>query len=96
MRVLLLSGEGPAFCAGADLEWMRTAADLSMEENLADANRLAEMLSLLNDCLIPTVARAHGAIFGGGIGLLAACDTVVAADDARFSLSEVKLGLLPR
>ncbi len=95
LRVLLLAGDGPAFCAGADLEWMRAAADLTMEENLADANRLADMYSLLNDCPIPTVARAHGAVFGGGIGLLAACDTVVAADDARFALSEVKLGLLP-
>jgi methylglutaconyl-CoA hydratase len=95
LRVLLLAGEGPAFCAGADLEWMRAAADFTPEENLADADRLAEMLSLLNDCLLPTVARAHGAAFGGGVGLLAACDTVVAADDARFSLSEVKLGLLP-
>jgi methylglutaconyl-CoA hydratase len=95
LRVVLLTGEGPAFCAGADLEWMRAAADFTMEENLADANRLAEMYSLLNDCPVPTIARAHGAIFGGGIGLLAACDTVVAAHDARFSLSEVKLGLLP-
>jgi methylglutaconyl-CoA hydratase len=95
LRVLLLAGEGPAFCAGADLEWMRAAANLTMEENLADAGRLAEMLSLLNECPIPTVARAHGAVFGGGVGLLAACDTVVAGDEARFSLSEVKLGLLP-
>ncbi|MGH2387831.1 MAG: enoyl-CoA hydratase-related protein [Chloroflexota bacterium] len=95
MRVLVLSGEGPAFCSGVDLEWMRKAANFTMDENLEDANHLAEMLSLLNDCPIPTVARAHGAIFGGGVGLLAACDTVVAADDARFSLSEVKLGLLP-
>lgn len=95
IRVLVLAGEGPAFCSGVDLEWMRQAANFTMDENLADANQLAEVLSLLNDCPIPTAARAHGAIFGGGVGLLAACDTVVAAVDARFSLSEVKLGLLP-
>jgi len=94
-RVLVLSGVGPSFCAGADLEWMRTVANLGMEENLADAALLADLLSGLNSCPVPTVARAHGAVFGGGIGLLAACDVVVAADDARFSLSEVKLGLLP-
>jgi methylglutaconyl-CoA hydratase len=74
---------------------MRAMANADMEVNLKDANLLAQMLSALNDSPIPTVARAHGAIFGGGIGLLAACDTVVSADDARFSLSEVKLGLLP-
>jgi methylglutaconyl-CoA hydratase len=95
VRVLVLSGEGSAFCAGADLEWMRTVAGLGMEENLNDAGLLADLLSALNTCPVPTVARAHGVIFGGGIGLLAACDLVVAADDARFSLSEVKLGLLP-
>ncbi|HVC82839.1 MAG TPA: enoyl-CoA hydratase-related protein [Chloroflexota bacterium] len=95
IRVLALSGEGPAFCAGADLDWMRTVAGLGMAENLDDAGLLADLLSALNSCPVPTVARAHGVIFGGGIGLLAACDVVVAADDARFSLSEVKLGLLP-
>ncbi len=95
IRVLVLSGEGPSFCAGADLEWMRTVADRGMEANLADAALLAHLLSGLNSCPVPTVAPAHGAIFGGGVGVLAACDVVVAADDACFSLSEVKLGLLP-
>lgn len=95
IRVLVLSGEGPSFCAGADLQWMRTMAHADRAENLKDAHLLAEVLSILNSCPVPTVARAHGAIFGGGVGLLAACDTVVATDETRFSLSEVKLGLLP-
>lgn len=95
VRAVLLSGAGPSFCAGADLNWMRAAADLSFEENLADARRLTGMLAVLNRCPLPTVARAHGAALGAGVGLLACCDIIVAADDARFGFSEVKLGILP-
>jgi methylglutaconyl-CoA hydratase len=95
VRAVLLSGAGPSFCAGADLTWMRAAADLSYEENLADARKLTGMLAALNWCPLPTVARAHGASLGAGVGLLACCDIVVAADDARFGFSEVKLGILP-
>ena len=95
VRAVLLSGAGPSFCAGADLTWMRAAADLSYEENLADARKLTGMLAALNRCAVPTVARAHGVSLGAGVGLLACCDIVVAADDARFGFSEVKLGILP-
>ncbi|MGH2351079.1 MAG: enoyl-CoA hydratase-related protein [Chloroflexota bacterium] len=95
VRAVLLSGEGPSFCAGADLNWMREAAGWSAEENRRDAQRLAAMLAALNDLPVPSVARIHGGALGGGAGLLACCDVVVAADTTRFSFAEVKLGLLP-
>ena len=94
-RAVLLSGDGPSFCAGADLNWMRTVAGYSREENLRDAYDLADMLSAVNDCPVPTVARVQGAALGGGAGLVACCDVAVAADDARFGFTEAKLGLLP-
>jgi methylglutaconyl-CoA hydratase len=95
VRALLLSGAGPSFCAGADLAWMRTVAGFSHEENLADAQKLATLLAALNGCPVPTVARVHGVTLGGGVGLLACCDAVLAADDVRFGFTEAKLGLLP-
>ena len=94
-RVLVLSGEGPSFCAGADLSWMRTLSGLTREQHAEDAKQLFDMLSALNGCPVPTVARVHGAALGGGMGLLAACDVVVAAASARFGFTEAKLGLLP-
>lgn len=94
-RVLLLAATGGSFCAGADLEWMRRASGLSPEDGYADARRLTTLLAVLDRCEKPTVARVQGAAYGGGVGLLAACDVVVAVEAARFALSEVRLGLIP-
>ncbi len=95
VRAIVLAAEGPAFCAGADLNWMRRMADYSREDNRADAARLAAMLRTLDDCPKPTVARVQGDVYAGGMGLVAACDIAVAVDTAGFCLSEVKLGLIP-
>ena len=95
MRCVVLAAVGPAFCAGADLNWMRRMADYTRDENLADANGLAEMLRTLYECPKPTIARVQGDVFAGGVGLVAACDMVVSVDTATFCLSEVKLGLIP-
>ncbi|HEU4460804.1 MAG TPA: enoyl-CoA hydratase/isomerase family protein [Methylibium sp.] len=95
VRVVVLAADGPAFCAGADLNWMRRMAGYSREENLADAAALAEMLRSVATCRKPTIARVQGDAYAGGMGLLAACDIAVAAEGARFCLSEVKLGLVP-
>ena len=95
LRVIVLGGHGKAFCAGADLAWMRAMADYTWEENRADAARLAEMLWTLYSCPIPVVGRIHGDCYAGGVGLAAVCDVVVAAEGANFCLSEAKLGLLP-
>jgi methylglutaconyl-CoA hydratase len=95
VRVIVLSAEGPAFCAGADLQWMRGMAGYSRAQNLADAAGLAEMLRTIATCRKPTIARVQGDAYAGGIGLVAACDLAVAAEGARFCLSEVRLGLIP-
>ena len=95
VRCIVLAAEGPAFCAGADLNWMRRMADYSREENLADAGKLAEMLRVIYECPKPTVARIQGDAIAGGMGLVAACDMAVSVDTACFCLSEVKLGLIP-
>ena len=95
VRVVLLDAVGKSFSAGADLNWMKHAASFSKEENLEDARALGEMLRRLNRLPKPTVALVQGSAFGGGVGLMAACDIVVAVRDAAFSLSEVKLGLIP-
>jgi methylglutaconyl-CoA hydratase len=94
-RVICLAAAGRSFCAGADLEWMRRGAALSPEESFADARRLATLLAVLDRCEKPTLARVQGSAFGGGAGLLAACDVVIAVEAARFALSEVRLGLIP-
>jgi methylglutaconyl-CoA hydratase len=94
-RAVVLAAEGPAFCAGADLNWMRRMADYTRAENLADAAKLAEMLRVMYDCPKPTIARIQGDVVAGGMGLVAACDMAVAVDSAGFCLSEVKLGLIP-
>ena len=93
VRAVVLAGQGPAFCAGADLNWMKKIAGYGLEENRADALRLATMLNTIYMMKKPTVARVHGAAYAGGMGLLAACDIAVAAEEAEFCLSEVKLGL---
>ena len=95
VRAIVLMAEGPAFCAGADLNWMRRMADYSRAENLADAGALAEMLRVIYECPKPTIARIQGDVVAGGMGLVAACDMAVSVDTAHFCLSEVKLGLIP-
>ncbi|GGX48079.1 enoyl-CoA hydratase/isomerase family protein [Undibacterium squillarum] len=95
VRVVVLAANGPAFCAGADLNWMKKMADYTYEENLADAGQLAAMLSAIYHCSKPVIARVQGDCYAGGMGLLAACDIAVSADTANFCLSEVKLGLIP-
>lgn len=95
IRAVVLRGAGPGFCAGADLGWMRRMAGYGRAENLADAAALAAMLSTLYRLSKPTIARVHGATYGGGVGLVACCDVAIAAQDATFSLSEAKLGLIP-
>ena len=94
-RAIVLAGRGKAFCAGADLNWMKTASSMSAEEARKDSGNLANLLRLLYESPKPTVARVHGAAFAGGLGLVAACDIAIASHDARFCLSEVKLGLIP-
>lgn len=95
VRVVVLAGNGSAFCAGADLNWMKRMAAYSYEQNLADARALAQMLSTLDRMPKPTIARVHGAAFAGGTGLVAACDIAVGTPEAKFCLSEAKLGLSP-
>ena len=95
LRVIVLGGHGKAFCAGADLAWMRTMAGYGWEENRADAQRLADMLWTIYSCPLPVVGRIHGDCYAGGVGLAAVCDVLVAAEGVGFCLSEAKLGLLP-
>lgn len=95
VRCIVLAANGPAFCAGADLNWMRRIAGYSHAENLADAAQLADMLRVIHTCPKPTVARIQGDVYAGGMGLVAACDVAVSVDTAHFCLSEVKLGLIP-
>lgn len=95
LRAIVLGGHGKAFCAGADLNWMRAMADYSWEQNRADAARLAEMLWTIWSCPLPVVGRVHGDCYAGGVGLAAVCDVLVAADGVQFCLSEARLGLLP-
>jgi methylglutaconyl-CoA hydratase len=94
-RALVLTGRGKAFCAGADLHWMGKMRDFTYEENLEDSLELAKLMRRLYTLPIPTIAAVNGASIGGGNGLVAACDIVIAAESAIFSLSEVKLGLVP-
>jgi enoyl-CoA hydratase/carnithine racemase len=94
-RVVVLAGEGESFCAGADIEWQRSSIDLSYEENVEDALRLFHMLRAVDSCPAPVVAWIQGYCLGGGCGLAACMDVAVAADDAVFGFSEVKLGIIP-
>ncbi|MFZ2237123.1 MAG: enoyl-CoA hydratase/isomerase family protein [Dokdonella sp.] len=95
VRVVLLAGRGNSFSAGADLDWMRRAADYGYEQNLSDARALAAMLRAIAEMPKPTVARVHGAALGGGMGLVAACDIAIASNNAVFATSEVRFGLIP-
>ena len=95
LRVVVLAGHGKAFCAGADLNWMRAMAGYSWDENRADAGKLAQMLWTLDQCPVPLIGRVHGDCYAGGMGLASVCDVLVASDNVTFCLSEARLGLLP-
>ncbi len=95
LRAIILGGHGKAFCAGADLSWMQAMAGYSWQDNLADAERLAQMLWTLYSCPVPIVGRIQGDCYAGGMGLAAVCDVLVAAEGVHFCLSEARLGLLP-
>jgi methylglutaconyl-CoA hydratase len=95
VRAVVLAGEGKSFSAGADVNWMRASLDFSREENVADALALARTFDTINACPVPVIARIQGAALGGGVGLAAVADIVVAADNARFAFSEAKLGIAP-
>lgn len=94
-RVVVLAGEGSAFCAGADAGWMKKSRSYSEEENVRDAAAMAGMLRAVDECPKPVIARIHGAALGGGSGLVAACDIGIAAEEATFGFTEVRLGLIP-
>lgn len=95
VRIIVLAGAGKAFSAGADLQWMKRAAEATQAANLEDARRFAGMLQALADCPKPTLARVHGLALGGGVGLAAACDIALATPDAKFAVSEARFGILP-
>jgi methylglutaconyl-CoA hydratase len=95
VRLVILTGQGGSFCAGGDLNWMRRTADYTYEQNLADAMSLARLLHTLNTLPQPTLALVNGPAYGGGVGRVACCDKAIASDAAKFSLSEVRLGLIP-
>jgi len=94
-RVVVLAGDGPSFCAGADVEWQRASIELSYEENVEDALRLYRMLEAIDTCPAPVVGRIHGHALGGGSGVAACLDVAIASEDAVFGFSEVKLGIIP-
>jgi enoyl-CoA hydratase/carnithine racemase len=94
-RAVLLAGEGPSFCAGADVDWMRASAGLSFDENVADANALRRMFEAIDGCPAPVVARVQGHALGGGAGLVAVADIAIAAPGTVFAFSEVRLGIIP-
>ena len=95
VRLVVLDGDGPTFCGGADVNWMRAALDLDEAANVRDAEAMSDMLRAIDRCPKPVIARVHGAALGGGAGLCAACDIVIAADDAVFGFTETKLGIIP-
>jgi methylglutaconyl-CoA hydratase len=95
VRAVVLAGGGKVFCGGADINWMRASLDLTYDANLGDAERMSDMFRAIDNCPKPVVGRVHGAALGGGAGLAAVCDIVVAANDAVFGFTEVKLGIIP-
>ena len=95
LRAVTLSGEGKVFCAGADLGWMKEMASFTYEQNVQDSLKLYAMFEAIANCSLPVIGHVHGAVFGGGLGLVACCDEVVADEDTEFCFSEVKLGLVP-
>jgi len=95
VRAVVLRGTGPNFCAGADLNWMSRMVSYTRDENVRDSSLLAKMYALIDECPFPVIGRIQGAAIGGGVGLVAVCDIAIAAQDCKFGLSEVKLGILP-
>jgi methylglutaconyl-CoA hydratase len=95
MRAVVLTGDGPNFCAGADLNWMSRMVSYTREENIRDSSSLAKMFAVMNEAPLPLVGRINGAAIGGGVGLVAVCDVAIAKGSSKFGLSEVKLGILP-
>lgn len=95
VRAVIVRGEGKDFCAGADIEWMKRAGSLPPEEGKKDARLLAEMLRAVSECPVPVIVAAHGNVFGGGLGLLAACDVALLSSDAKLCFSECRLGIMP-
>lgn len=94
-RLIILSGRGASFCAGADLNWMKAMKNYSREENFQDSKKLAKMFSTINDCNIPVIGRINGHALGGGVGLVCVCDHVIAVEEALMGFTEVRLGLIP-
>lgn len=95
VRLIVLGGRGTSFCAGADLNWMKSMKDYSETENLKDSKKLAKMFSTINDCAAPVIGRVHGHALGGGVGLVSVCDYVVSVPTAIMGFTEARLGLLP-
>ena len=95
IKAVILKGEGSVFCAGADLVWMKSMIKYSYEENILDSRKLWDMFAALKNCRHPLIGQVHGAVFGGGLGILACCDYVMAEEKTKFCFSEVKLGLAP-
>jgi len=95
IHVIVLAGNGPSFCAGADVNWMRDSLDYSTEDNIADALRMSDMFATIRDTQQAVVGRVHGAALGGGMGLVAVCDIAISAADARFGFTEARLGIVP-
>lgn len=95
VRLIVFRGEGPVFSAGGDLNWMKKSIDLSFEGNLKDTQQLSHMFKTMNECPKPVIGAIHGAAIGGGVGLTAICDIAIAVKDTQFSLSEVRLGIVP-
>jgi methylglutaconyl-CoA hydratase len=94
-RLIILSGRGPSFCAGADLNWMKAMKNYTKEENFADSKRLAKMFSVINNCDVPVIGRVNGHALGGGVGLVSVCDYVIATNTALLGFTEARLGLIP-
>jgi methylglutaconyl-CoA hydratase len=95
LRLVILSGKGASFCAGADLNWMKAMKDYTQEENFKDSKRLAKMFAVINECDVPVIGRVNGHALGGGVGLVCVCDYVVASEGALMGFTEVRLGLIP-
>jgi methylglutaconyl-CoA hydratase len=95
LRAVILAGDGPSFCAGADLGWMRAAMSLDTEGNEQDAMAMADMFETIDTCPVPVIARVHGSVLGGGMGLCAVSDLVIAESGTRFGFTETRLGILP-
>jgi methylglutaconyl-CoA hydratase len=95
VRLIVLRGEGAVFCAGGDLNWMKKSVELDLQANLEDTRKLTKMFRLLNECPKPIVGQIHGAAIGGGVGLVSICDIAIASQETQFSLSEVRLGIVP-